>query len=70
MKRSTFSEEQIVSAIPQADACTTGRRPLPTTRSEWRTFYAWKKKYAPRRERVAAPSAAGGRKQPVETVGR
>jgi putative transposase len=46
MKRSTFSEEQIVSAIRQAEAGTPVgdlRRQLGMSDA---TFYAWKQKYA------------------------
>ena len=46
MKRSKFSEEQIVYAIRQADAGTPVGdlcRPLGVSDA---TFYAWKKKYA------------------------
>jgi putative transposase len=46
MKRSTFSEEQIVYAIRQADAGTPVGDLCRQLGVSDATFYAWKKKYA------------------------
>ena len=46
MKRSTFSEEQIVYAIRQADAGTPVGDLCRQLGVSEVTFYAWKKKYA------------------------
>lgn len=46
MKRSTFSEEQIVYAIRQAEAGTPGGDLCRQLGVSDATFYAWKKKYA------------------------
>src|SRR2546427_7411545 len=46
MKRSTFSEEQIVSAIRQAEAGTPVGDLCRQLGVSEATFYAWKKKYA------------------------
>jgi putative transposase len=46
MKRSTFSEEQIVYAIQQADAGTPVGDLCRQFGVSDATFYAWKKKYA------------------------
>ena len=46
MKRSTFSEEQIVYAIRQADASTPVGDLCRQLGVSAATFYAWKKKYA------------------------
>jgi len=46
MKRSKFSEEQIVYAIRQVDAGTPGGDLCRQLGVSDATFYAWKKKYA------------------------
>jgi transposase-like protein len=70
MKRSKFSEEQIVYAIrqtesgaPVGDLC----RQLGISDT---TFFAGKKKLPPEREQAAPTSVVGGRKQPIETARR
>ena len=63
MKRSKFSEEQIVYAIRQAESGTLVGDLCRQLGVSDATFYAWKKKYAHLgRERAAAPPTGGRRK--------
>jgi transposase-like protein len=68
MKKSKFTESQIVFALQQAESGVTVAEVCRKLGISEATFYSWKKKYSGLRPGRAAPLAAAGRRErAVET---
>ena len=69
MKRSKFSEEQIVYALRQADSGTPISDLCRQLGIAEQTFYVWKKKYAHRVSELRRLRQGGRGECPAQTVG-